>query len=171
MLKPSYNFGLSVRTFAIQQGALLLTLQPPSLYWGVFLTRSHKMPDRTLTTHLPGMQHETPQHHCPPLPMECHLWLEPMAPHCLMGKSSLPTSLGTYYQDNAAIPKASGTQPASQTRSVLPVPPSTPSTSPSLRLPAPRRPPSSPLNEARRGNRGERGPAPSPLIGCLRAVI
>lgn len=141
MLEPSYNFCLSERSFAIQQGALLLTLQPPSLHWGVFLTRSHKMPDRTLTTHLPGMQHETPQHHCPPLPMECHLWLEPMAPHCLMGKSSLPTSLGTYYQDNAVIPKASGTQPAtlsapsaSQYPQYLTFP-TAPSTSPPAELP------------------------------------
>lgn len=130
MPKASYNFCLPVNSFAIQQVALVPTLQPPFLSLGhAFLTRSHKMPDRSLSTHLPGMQHETPQHRCPPLPTECHPWLEPMAPHCLMGKSLLPTSLGAYCQDNAVIPRASGMHARmhaashAQCSQCLPVPP------------------------------------------------
>lgn len=87
-----------------------------------------------------------------------------------MDKSLLPTSLGAYCRDNAAIPRASGMHAAgrAQCSQHLPV-------SPVPQLPygsqhrAARRVP--PLNEARRGNRGERGPAPSALIGCLRAAI
>lgn len=80
---------------------------------------------------------------------------------------------GAYCQDNAVIPRASGMHASKQAGShaqcshCLPVPP----VPVSLWFPASCRPPSSPLNEARRGNRGERAPAPPPLIGCHREVI
>lgn len=50
-----------------------------------------------------------------------------MVPHCLMGKSLLPTSLGPYCRDNSVIPRASGMHAAgraqcSQHLPVSPVP-------------------------------------------------
>lgn len=162
--KQSYNFCLSVHSFSVQQVALAASFAASLLTLGhVCLTCSQKMLDRSLSTPLPGMQHKTRQHRCPPLPMDCHPWLEPLVPQRLMGKSLLPTSLGANCQDKAAIPRPSGMHACSRpcsVLSVLPVPPSIPSTSASPRLPAPRRPPRSPSMKLAVGTAGRETPPP-----------
>lgn len=112
--------------FSVQQVALGASLAASFLTLGhVCLTCSHKMLDRSLSTPLSVMQHKTRQHRCPPLPTDCHSWLEPLIPHCLMGKSLLPTALWPYCQDNAVIPRASGMHAADRARcsQYLPVSP------------------------------------------------
>lgn len=137
----------------------------------VFLTHSHQMPDRNLSTHLPEMQHGTPRHHCPPLATERPPWPEPTAPHCLMGKSLLPTShgmLGACCQDNAALPRASSMHACSQPCPVLPVPSVPQIPYGSQHLAARRAPHSMKLAV---GTAGSEAPPLPPLIGCHRAAL
>lgn len=165
--KQSYNFCLSVHSFSVQQVALGASLAASLTLGRVCLTCSHKMLDRSLNTPL---QHKTRQHRCPSLPTDCHSWLEPPVPYCLMGKSLLPTALGAYCQDNAVIPRASGMHAAgrAQCSQYLPVSPVPQLPYGSQHLAARRAPPSMKLAV---GTAGRETPAPSPLIGCRWAVI